>query len=68
MTYTWHKSICDGCGHVRRYRGKARLGSRFERDAAGCGAGYFVVTEIHWGPEKYAQGRGGTVERLGVAS
>jgi len=60
--YTWHKQKCTGCGQVERYRGKARLGE-VTGHCGYCLAPHRVIA-IHWGPEKYAQGRNGQVDRV----
>lgn len=60
--FTWHKQKCTGCPNVERYRGKARLGELVDR-CTYCHSPLKVIA-IHWGPEKYAQGRNGQVDKL----
>lgn len=61
--YTWHKAMCNLCKRKERYRGRAALGSEAHR-CLGCHVGSVRVREIHWGPEQYAQGRNGQVDRI----
>jgi len=60
--YTWHKQKCTGCGTLERYRGKEVLG----RLVGGCIYCHALlrVVEIHWGPEKYAHGRNGQIDKV----
>ena len=58
--FTWTKGKCDLCGRIERYRGKH--GAILHHC---CCGGTVRSTEIHWGREKYAQGRTG-VTKLGV--
>jgi len=60
--YTWHKQKCTGCPSLHRYRGKEILG-RITGHCIRCLAPVRVI-EIRWGPEKYAQGRDGQVDKL----
>lgn len=62
--FSWHKIKCMTCGRVERYRGLAHIGAPGHRCMSCRGA--TKVTEMHWGPEKYAASRGktGLVEKL----
>ena len=62
--FSWHKIRCLTCGRVERYRGLAHIGAPGHRCMSCHGA--TKVTEMHWGPEKYAASRGktGLVEKL----
>lgn len=58
--YTWSKTKCTYCGQVERYRGKPWTSTFCPQ----CKTDYNNTIEIHWGHEKYAGERAGTVERI----
>lgn len=64
MKFTWHKTKCTTCSTVRRYRGKPDVRTR--RCDTGWCVGVMYVTAIHWGAEKYAGTRAGTVEKCDI--
>jgi predicted RNA-binding Zn-ribbon protein involved in translation (DUF1610 family) len=58
--YTWTKFKCIVCGRVERYRGKHYNISL----CTNCGRNDVFPIEIHWGNEKYAGEKAGTIERI----
>jgi hypothetical protein len=58
---TWTKSKCSSCHNVERYHGRPSCSSL----CIVCGSrdGNKTV-EVHWGKEKYAGSKAGTIEKF----
>lgn len=59
-SYTWTKSRCFCCGRIEKYRGRPSVSDL----CIECGAHSVKTVEIHWGPEKYAGIKAGTIEKF----
>ena len=58
--YTWTKQKCFSCGQIERYRGRPSCSDL----CTVCKEHDVRVIEIHWGHEKYAGIKDGTIEKF----
>ena len=58
--YTWTKSKCAECGNVTKYRGRPSCSDL----CLVCQTHNEKVIEVHWGREKYAGAKAGTIEKF----